>query len=329
MSLRGIASAFATVLLVVMAGIGISMLQGHFGWSNTTVAQLYFGVGVLAVLILTYRIRHLAFLYAKPIDANKPLKLAPLHYVGLLTMAAGGILSMSNITGVFPTFPYADKIVLVLGLFINMFTPPLNAQSIFTRSKTPQLPFLPRVSIITGGIILLLAIIGSLIDFTLSTMLPSELGINIGVGCGVILAVCIVAISEKSRQRIGGSITHSGAFQKLIQITWVRICVNLALGFGLGFSATALGYPYAYTHFFGRQASMIVKVAGWHYGSAKRCAKPDIEHSPFAKGDKALCVGNDARLSMPIGASLKLEGRESVFGFNVEKILLSQPDKPE
>lgn len=30
MSLRGIASAFATVLLVVMAGIGVSMLQGHF-----------------------------------------------------------------------------------------------------------------------------------------------------------------------------------------------------------------------------------------------------------------------------------------------------------
>lgn len=30
MSLQGMASAFATVLLVVMAGIGVSMLQGHF-----------------------------------------------------------------------------------------------------------------------------------------------------------------------------------------------------------------------------------------------------------------------------------------------------------
>lgn len=329
MSLRGIASAFATVLLIVLTGIGLGMLQSHFGWSASAVSRLLFGVCTLAVLILTYRIRHLAFINAKPIEADKPLKLAPLHYVGLLTMAAGAILSLANITGVFPAFPYAGKIVLVAGIVIYLFTTPLNAQSIFTRTKTAQLPFLPRVSIITGGIILLLAIIGSLIDFTLSTLLPSELGINIGIGCGVILAVCIVVITETSRKQIGGSITRSGSFQKLIQITWVRVCVNLALGFGLGFSASALGYPYAYTHFFGGQASRIVKVSGWYHGSSRRCAKPEIENAPLAVGDKTLCVANDAKLSIPIGASLRLEGRESVFGFNVEKVLLAKPDKPK
>lgn len=329
MSLRGIASAFGMVLLIVIAAIGMDMLKNHFGWSAATVSKIYFGVGVLVVLALTYRIRHLAFLYAKPIDPNKPLKLAPLHYVGLLTMVVGGTLSMANITGVFYTFPYADKIALVLGLLINMFTTPLNAQSIFARSQTPQLPWLSSLMILTGGIIVLLAIIGVFIDFTLSTLLPSELGIRIGLGFGVTLAVCLVVISEKFRTHMGTFVTHSGTFQKLIQITWVRICVNFALGFGLGFSASALGYPYAYTHFFGSPTFRIVKVSGWHHGSSRRCAKPEIENAPLATGEKTLCVANDAKSSVPAGTSLRLEGRESVFGFNVEKLVLAKPDRPK
>ncbi|BBL56439.1 hypothetical protein [Methylomonas koyamae] len=38
-------------------------------------------------------------------------------------------------------------------------------------------------------------------------------------------------------------------------------------------------------------------------------------------GEKALCVSKDARLSLPVGTELKAEGRESVVGFNVNKIL--------
>jgi hypothetical protein len=326
MSLRGIASAFAAVMLVVMAAIGVNMLQSHFGWSDATVSKLIFVACTLAILILTYRIRHLAFLYAAPIAKDKPIKLAPLHYFGLLIMAFGAILSVANTTGVFATFPYAGNIVLVAGIVIYLCIPPLNAQSIFKAQKVLQLPFLPRVLLI---ILFLLAVVGALIDITLSTLLPSEIGINIGVGCGTILAVCLVIISEKYRKQTGISINPSRPFQKLIQITWVRICVNLTLGFSVGFSASALGCPYVYTHIFGSQATRVVRVSGWNYGSSRRCSKPDIENSPFAMGEKALCVAKDARLSIPIGTNLILEGRESVFGFNVEKILSSRSGRPE
>ncbi|AMK77218.1 MULTISPECIES: hypothetical protein [Methylomonas] len=325
MTLKGIASAFATVLLIAGIGVGIGMLRSYFGWSNNTVSWLFFGAGTLVALALTYKLRHLAFINATPIAKDKPLKLKPLHYVGLITIAVGITLSMANITGVFLIFPFADKFILVGGVLIYIFTPPANGQLFQQRAQPLNVPATFKILAIFGAVVLFLAIIGCIIDIALSTILPSEFGMSIGIGFGAFLALGLVILSEKTRKRI---VTHNQPtkpFQKMLQITWIRIPVNLMIGAYIGVGGFTLGMSYVYTHLFGIDAIRVLKVSGWHYGSAKACAKPEIEGRPFLIGEKALCVPKDARLSMPIGTDLNVGGRESALGFNVDKILSYKP----
>ncbi|ANE53759.1 hypothetical protein [Methylomonas sp. DH-1] len=321
MSLKGLASAFALVLSVLATVVGMSMLQSHFGWSEATMSWLFFGIGTLASVILTYKLRHLAFVNVIPIEKNRPLKLKPLHYVGLCTMAAGATLSVASITGVFVTFPYADKLVLLLGLAVYMITTPANGQSTFRANRPADLLGRFRLLAILGTCVLFLSIVGCLVDITLSTILPSDFGLSVGIGVGVVLAIGMVVLAENARSRVGTHYQTKGQFQKMLQISWIRIPVTLMLGLYIGVSGIGLGIGYGYTYLFGVETTKVFAVTGWHYGGSRRCAKPEIEGRPLLIGEKALCVSKDARLSLPVGTELKAEGRESVAGFNVNRIL--------
>ncbi|WP_445372088.1 hypothetical protein ACH518_04935 [Methylomonas sp. HW2-6] len=325
MSLKGLASAFALVLSVVATAVGISMLQSHFGWSNATMSWLFLGIGTLASVVLTYQLRHLAFVNAIPIDKSRPLKLKPLHYVGLVTMAVGGILSVVSVTGVFVTFQYADKFVLLLGLAVYMATTPANGRSIFQANRAADVSARLRLLAIAGACVLLPAIVGCLVDITLSTILPSDLGLSVGIGYGAVLAIGLVTMTEITRNRVGTPYQANKPFQKLLQKSWIRIPITLAMGLYIGVSGIGLGAAYGYTHFFGDEVNKVFRVSGWHYGSSRSCDKPEIEGRPLLIGKKALCVPKDARLSMPVGTDLTIAGRESVMGFNVDKISAYRP----
>ncbi len=326
MSLKGLASAFAVVLWVIGAVVGISLLQSRFGWSKATMSWLFFGSGTLASVVLTYQLRHLAFVNVIPIDKNRPLKLKPLHYVGLCTMAVGATLSVASITGVFVTFPYADKLVLLLGLAVYMITTPANGQSIVRANRPADLLGRFRLVAILGACVLFLAIVGCLVDITLSTILPSDFGLSLGIGVGVVLAIGMVVLAENARSRVGTHYQTNGQFHRMLQISWIRIPVTSMLGLYIGVSGIGLGIGYGYTHVFVVETTKVFKVTGWHSGGSRRCAKPEIEGRPLLIGEKALCVSKDARVSLPVGTELKAEGRESVVGFNVDNILSYTPN---
>lgn len=178
----------------------------------------------------------------------------------------------------------------------------------------------------TDGFLLLLVILGAFIAYVLSTMLPSDFGISIGVGGGAIFATLFVVWTESSIRHTDSSINKSSPLPQSKLTMWGRIIFTFSLVFGIGIPAFALGYPYVYTHFFGEKASRTAIVSGLNFSfSSRHCSNLEIENSPVAMGGRALCVSRDTLFKMSTGTSLTLKGRESVFGFNAEKILLSNP----
>jgi hypothetical protein len=176
------------------------------------------------------------------------------------------------------------------------------------------------------GFLWLLLILGAFIAYKLSTMLPSDLGISIGVGGGAIFAIFFVVQSESSIKDTDPSIHKSGPLQQSKLTMWGRIIFTFSLVLFFGIPAFSLGYPYGYTHFFGKKASRTAIVSGTNFSfSSRDCPKLEIANSPVAIGGRTFCVSRDTYLITSTGTSLMLIGRESVFGFNVEKILLSNP----
>ncbi len=173
---------------------------------------------------------------------------------------------------------------------------------------------------------MLFVILGAFIAYALSTMLPSDFGISIGIGGGAIFAILFIVWTESSIRHTDSSIKKSSPLPQSKLTLWGRIIFTFSLVFGIGIPAFALGYPYVYTHFFGKQASRTAIVSGEHFSiSSRQCSKLEIADSPVAMGGRALCVSRDDLFKMSNGTSLTLKGQESVFGFNVEKILLSNP----
>lgn len=170
------------------------------------------------------------------------------------------------------------------------------------------------------SIIVWIPIAGFVIGFLFSRIVPSDVGITVGCIFGALYGLAWVVLVEKGiaeSDRDTDEIRRVAA-SKLAPTPWLRVPLMWWVGLMFGYGAATWGYPWLYNGAFGSPAESVETVSRFSSGGRGTCAHPEIGKSIFANSPHSLCVDEH----MAVGSKLRIVGRSSVLGMNVEEIYL-------
>ena len=178
--------------------------------------------------------------------------------------------------------------------------------------------------------ILWIPIAGFLLGFLFSTIIPSDTGIALGLASGTVYgllaAVMTVRAFVQSRREVRD--VGNGVVDRMLRAIWVRAPLMGLAGLVLGYGAAAWGYPWLYNKAFGSQSQRLEIVSGFTSWTSKGCAHPEIGREFFVDPPRALCASQMSPGGIPVGSTLRLTGRASFLGMNVEEIeVVSMPPR--
>jgi hypothetical protein len=165
-------------------------------------------------------------------------------------------------------------------------------------------------------------LVGVAIGLWFSRVVVSDSGVIVGLVVGTLCGVGWVAFIETS---IRTSDPDTPAMknirqQRPLRSALFRVPFMFVIGLGFGYATAAWALVWTVNMWLGTPASQIVTVTGWHTGGARSCTRPEIGHFLFRDSPRSLCVQLASRTHMPDGSKLRLVGKESMLGINVDEI---------
>jgi hypothetical protein len=171
--------------------------------------------------------------------------------------------------------------------------------------------------------------LGGLIGIVFSRVVPTSFGVSLGLIAGGLYGLCCVGLTEyiarrsDERARAARQVS-SWSDNRILRTVWLRVPFIFLLAFNFGYSAMAWGLAWPINMWIGSPESKVVTVSGWVSGGARGCPHPKVREIGIEASSRALCVSSEAREQMPIGSRLRIEGRSSALGMNVEKIYIER-----
>jgi hypothetical protein len=177
-----------------------------------------------------------------------------------------------------------------------------------------------------SGVIAFAALGLLLTGMFVSRIVPSQLSIRAGLILGGLLG--IFAVIKWERQ---SSYTTSPSIMgnRVLRHAVFRIPLNFLLCVGFTYVSITWASSWLVNKAVGEPEERIVVVTSWQSGSSRNCSQPDIGLPLFAASVRALCVKSGARRDMPDGTQLRLVGRSSILGMNVEEIYIIHAPSPQ
>jgi len=169
------------------------------------------------------------------------------------------------------------------------------------------------------------------IGFLFSKIVASEIGLALGLIFGVFYGLAFAVMVEKGIAQSDHDTNEirNITANKFLSTVWCRVLFMWLVGFMCGYGAATWGYPWLYNSAFGSPSERLEIVSGFHSGSMRTCSHVEIERSSFLNSPRSLCMGRSMTGQISVGSTLRLVGRSSVLGMNVEHIyiLAMRPDK--
>lgn len=142
------------------------------------------------------------------------------------------------------------------------------------------------------------------------------------MGAGIICAVAgLLWANHPSGFHPESAYYAERSMPKWLKNVVVRSVVTAALCGGTANTAFLTGFPSLYSEQFGSPAEETVTVSGTQWRSRYNCGHFLVQEYPDAPG-RALCAGTEDLNTVPVGARLLISGKRSVFGLEVESVML-------
>lgn len=163
---------------------------------------------------------------------------------------------------------------------------------------------------------LLLPLPISLVGMFFSNIIPSSVGLLIGIGFGVFGSILWMAFTVVG-YRAG---CYIGAPQNVFQKPLALISAAMLFGFVFGYGAFTWTLSWLTTALVGNATEQVVTVVGWESGGTRGCPRPDIGKGLFVLAPRALCLPSEARVRMPPGTRIRISGPSTVLGINAQRV---------
>lgn len=157
-----------------------------------------------------------------------------------------------------------------------------------------------------------------LMGMFISRVIPSTLSITIGLLLGSALGIYSVVYIERKLDN-EENIYFDG--DRILRNAWLRVPFIFLLLVGWSYISTTWACSWLFNMTFGKAEERVVIVEGWNSGSTRNCAQPDVGLPLFSASVRAFCV-SASKWEMPEGTRLRIVGKSSVFGMNVEDIYI-------